>query len=447
MKRIVIALAASACSAAAASSADGAARPRRPSAQRIPVLGTEATIEVDPALADDRRSPCRRRSPMPIGRSPAATPSKSMGHVALGDAPAQAWSVSIGDGQQRRRRGSPPSRWSPTAGSTRSTRWRRVRAFNAETGAHDLGAPGARREQRRARPCSAAASASTMAGSMRPTAPAMPPRSTRRPAAIVWMVKPGGPLRGAPTIANDNVYVLSQDNQLYALNAAERRDALDRRRLVRAGRRVRQRRAGLRPEHGRRRLLVGRAHRLSLRERPGRLAGRAGAHRHLDHGRHALRHRRRSGDRQGPRLRGRPGRPHGRGRADHRPARLGNQHRRHLDALGRGRLGVRRHRPGAAARGRARLGPDPLDLAAASFRAAERATSERTARRVRGSDLLARPVLAGNRLVLASSSGQIVYVSPVDGAIQSTIDRRRRLAADRRCTPVVLATTTATAWR
>ncbi len=35
----------------------------------------------------------------------------------------------------------------------------------------------------------------------------------------VWMVKPGGPLRGAPTVANDTVYALSQDSQLFALNA------------------------------------------------------------------------------------------------------------------------------------------------------------------------------------------------------------------------------------
>jgi outer membrane protein assembly factor BamB len=39
--------------------------------------------------------------------------------------------------------------------------------------------------------------------------------------AIVWMSRPGGPLRGAPTIANDNVYVISQDNQLFALNPAD----------------------------------------------------------------------------------------------------------------------------------------------------------------------------------------------------------------------------------
>jgi outer membrane protein assembly factor BamB len=36
-----------------------------------------------------------------------------------------------------------------------------------------------------------------------------------------WRTKPGGPLRGSPTIANGNLYVLSQDNQLYALNQAD----------------------------------------------------------------------------------------------------------------------------------------------------------------------------------------------------------------------------------
>jgi outer membrane protein assembly factor BamB len=35
--------------------------------------------------------------------------------------------------------------------------------------------------------------------------------------AEVWRAHPAGPLRGAPTIANGQVYVTSQDNQLYAL--------------------------------------------------------------------------------------------------------------------------------------------------------------------------------------------------------------------------------------
>ena len=35
---------------------------------------------------------------------------------------------------------------------------------------------------------------------------------------IVWKVRPGGPLRGAPTVSNGALYVMSQDNQIYSLN-------------------------------------------------------------------------------------------------------------------------------------------------------------------------------------------------------------------------------------
>jgi hypothetical protein len=34
------------------------------------------------------------------------------------------------------------------------------------------------------------------------------------------------------------------------------------------------------------------------------------------------------------------------------------------------------------------------------------------------------PVLAGNRLVLVSSLGQIVFASPTDGSVQQTIETR-----------------------
>jgi outer membrane protein assembly factor BamB len=36
-----------------------------------------------------------------------------------------------------------------------------------------------------------------------------------------WTVKPGGPLRGAPTVAGDAIYVMSQDNQIYSLKTAD----------------------------------------------------------------------------------------------------------------------------------------------------------------------------------------------------------------------------------
>lgn len=42
-----------------------------------------------------------------------------------------------------------------------------------------------------------------------------------RNGGIIWKVRPGGPLRGAPSIANGSIYVISQDNQIYSLNEAD----------------------------------------------------------------------------------------------------------------------------------------------------------------------------------------------------------------------------------
>jgi outer membrane protein assembly factor BamB len=39
----------------------------------------------------------------------------------------------------------------------------------------------------------------------------------QRNGGLLWKVRPGGPLRGAPTVANDSVYVMSEDNQIYSL--------------------------------------------------------------------------------------------------------------------------------------------------------------------------------------------------------------------------------------
>jgi outer membrane protein assembly factor BamB len=39
--------------------------------------------------------------------------------------------------------------------------------------------------------------------------------------AAVWTVKPGGPLRGEPSVDGGSVYVMSQDNQIYSLKAAD----------------------------------------------------------------------------------------------------------------------------------------------------------------------------------------------------------------------------------
>ena len=42
-----------------------------------------------------------------------------------------------------------------------------------------------------------------------------------RNGGMVWKVRPGGPLRGAPSIGNGAIYVISQDNQIYSLKEAD----------------------------------------------------------------------------------------------------------------------------------------------------------------------------------------------------------------------------------
>ena len=37
----------------------------------------------------------------------------------------------------------------------------------------------------------------------------------------IWRVKPGGPLRGAPTVAFNNVFVMTQDNQIFSLSSQD----------------------------------------------------------------------------------------------------------------------------------------------------------------------------------------------------------------------------------
>jgi len=185
--------------------------------QRISVLGNDAAIEADPTLAD---VPVVVPGPAANAEwpQPGGNASKSMGHVALGSAPARAWSVGIGEGD------SPAGRLAsePVVADGRVYTIdvkARVRAFNAETGAlvweHQV------RGENSPSETLYGGGVSYDGGRLYVTngagdAAALDAATGNQ----VWMVKPGGPLRGAPTIGNDNVYVLSQDSQLYALNAA-----------------------------------------------------------------------------------------------------------------------------------------------------------------------------------------------------------------------------------
>jgi outer membrane protein assembly factor BamB len=216
MKRVVIAL--TAISLLGGCSLFGRHGPTTPTVgERIPVLGTEGQVEVDPALAD---VPVTIPGPLVNTEwaQPGGNASKSMGHVALGDTLSQAWSVSIGSGSGAQARLAAEPVVADGRVYTIDTR-AIVRAFSVENGGQiwstqvrgenspneTLFGGGVSYDNGRVYATNGAGDAAALDATT---------------GAIVWMVKPGGPLRGAPTIANDNVYAISQDSSLFALDAA-----------------------------------------------------------------------------------------------------------------------------------------------------------------------------------------------------------------------------------
>ncbi|HYJ29622.1 MAG TPA: PQQ-binding-like beta-propeller repeat protein [Allosphingosinicella sp.] len=184
---------------------------------RIPVLSGEAAVEADAELAD-----------VPV-TVPAATvnadwthsggsASRALGHLSLGAAPAPVWSVSIGQGSSSNvRLGAAPvigdnriyvidtqaviRALSPDNGATL---WQR-QLTNPQASSRTLFGGGVTFANGRVYAVNGAGDAAALDAAT---------------GNIVWQVRPGGPLRGSPTVGGDSVYVVSQDNQLYALNTA-----------------------------------------------------------------------------------------------------------------------------------------------------------------------------------------------------------------------------------
>ena len=334
--------------------------------ERIAVLTGEGDVAVDPATA---------ALPMSLPQATVNTewtqsggnPTKSMGQLALGNALGRAFSIQAGRGNSLTARlGAEPI----VAGGRIFTidTLGAVRAFDAQSGAQVWSSQ---------TPTERGNQASLYGGGLAydkgriyaTNGLGFVAALDERNGGIVWQVRPGGPLRGAPSVAGDAIYVDEPGQPDLFAQAGRRRDQLVGIGIARSRRRVRLGVTRGRPGHGRRRLLVGRAQRLPLRERAAGLGRHTAAHEHPHQRLLALRRRRRPGDRWRPGVRGRAGRPHGRARPHHRPAPVGAQHRRHLDALGRGRLDFRRHRRCQADLHRAPERQDPLDQPAAAVRA------------------------------------------------------------------------------
>ena len=101
MKRVIGVLAAAAL-VSGCGILGGREKPKTPTiGERIPVLGGEAGIEVDPALADVQIS-LPVAAPNAEWTQPGGNAAKSMGHLALPAQLNRAWSAKIGRGSESR---------------------------------------------------------------------------------------------------------------------------------------------------------------------------------------------------------------------------------------------------------------------------------------------------------------------------------------------------------
>jgi outer membrane protein assembly factor BamB len=231
MKRVVIALAAA--SLLGGCGVFKSSKPKTPTVgERIPVLSAESRIEVDPALAGVAISlpPVQTNEDW---AQPGGNASKSMGHVALAPSLQRAWVAKIGEGSHSRARLAS----APVVANGRVYTIDTLavaRAFDAKTGAQiwarEIGDPKQRRggvslwngESTGAHGILFGGGVSFDNGRIFATNGLGDVEALdASTGASVWRVRPAGPLRGAPTVANDNVYVTTQDNQLFALNPAD----------------------------------------------------------------------------------------------------------------------------------------------------------------------------------------------------------------------------------
>lgn len=185
--------------------------------QRVPILASENNVETDKTIADVAVT-LPAAAPNDAWAQPGGSASKSMGQLALAASPAQAWQATIDGGSQRERLAATPviadgKLFVIDVAAV-------VHAFDANTGAA-LWSQGITNTDEN-RPSRFGGGVSYDDGKLYATdglgdVVALDAADGKE----VWRAKPGGPLRGSPTIANGTVYVLSQDNQIFALGQAD----------------------------------------------------------------------------------------------------------------------------------------------------------------------------------------------------------------------------------
>ena len=185
--------------------------------QRVPILGSDSRVEVDASLANVQVLLPAAAANDAWSQSGGGA-DKSNGHLALGASPARAWSAQIDGGTNRARLGAAPvvAEGKLFVVDVAAV----VHACAADTGARLWSSGVAQGDKNRSARFGGGASyedGKVYATDGLGDVVALNAADGKE----IWRSKPGGPLRGAPTIANGQVYVLSQDNQIYALDQGD----------------------------------------------------------------------------------------------------------------------------------------------------------------------------------------------------------------------------------
>lgn len=183
---------------------------------RVAILGTEAIIEADAAIAGVQVV-------IPDAEvnaewaQPGGSASKSLGHLALAPSPGRAWTASVQGSSNATRLASAPVVLNGKLYVIDTSA--RVHAFDAVSGS-ELWTTNIESDGNRASQFGGGVSgfgdrvyATNGVGDV--------VALNAADGSQVWKKRPGGPLRGAPTLSNGNVYVMSQDNQLFALSQTD----------------------------------------------------------------------------------------------------------------------------------------------------------------------------------------------------------------------------------
>ena len=184
---------------------------------RVPILLSESAVEADKTLSGVQvlLPPAETNTEW---TQPGGNAAKAMRQLALPDTLTRAWTAQINGGSNRQRLASPPvvSANRLYAMDVDGV----VHAFAADTGAKIWATDIVKGDENKSARFGGGVSfddGKVYATDGLGDVVALDAGT----GAEVWRAKPGGPLRGSPTIAYGNVYVLSQDNQLFSLAQAD----------------------------------------------------------------------------------------------------------------------------------------------------------------------------------------------------------------------------------